>query len=71
VITFKELNVTDVMTESSSFQSHTPGSISVKCPVCGSEYVSVANMREVSGKTVTRTGYARGTLQAIVEQVTK
>ena len=66
MITFKELNVTDVMTESSSLNSHPTGNISVKCPVCGSEYVSVANMREVSGEDSYKAGWwGRGDLNVI------
>ena len=66
MITFKELNVADVMTELSSFKSHTPENISVKCPVCGSEYVSVANMRQVSGEDSYKAGgWVRGDLNVI------
>jgi hypothetical protein len=66
VITFKELNVADVMTESSSSESDTLGNISVKCPVCGSEYVSVSNMREVSGEDNYKAGWlGRGDLNVI------
>jgi hypothetical protein len=63
---FTEVNVTEVVMESSQFESPTPGNIAVKCPVCGDEYVHVVNMRKVSGHDDYRSSWwGRGHLNVI------
>lgn len=63
---FREVDATEVVRESASFCSPTPGNISVRCPVCGGEYVHVVNMREVSGHDDYRAGWwGRGHLNVI------
>lgn len=62
----REVRVTEVLEVLPHTTSPTPGGVSVKCAVCGHEYVHVVYMREVPGNDNYAAGWwGRGNLNVI------
>ncbi len=65
-IEYTEIIATDVVSESRTCTSPTPGNICIRCPVCGDEYVGFGSVREVSGHDSYRASWwGRGDLRVV------